>query len=174
MTRLQLESLLERAAHTLIPLSAGKFAIVDTEDFEYLNQWKWSYSGAGYARRVVQKNNNQTNIYMHRLISKTPARMVTDHINGDKLDNRKSNLRVCNHAQNIRNHKLQINNTSGFIGVSKTKGGRWRAYSGSRNKVQHLGVFDSSVEAAKARDEYVSVHYNGFEVLNFNKEKSYV
>jgi len=70
-----------------IKLTQEKVALVDDADFEFLNQWKWFYHQTGYAKSCHR--------YMHRLINKTPKGFHTDHINRNKLDNRKSNLRYC-------------------------------------------------------------------------------
>ena len=73
-----------------IKLTQGKYAIVDDEDFAYLNQWRWYYHN-NYA---VHTNKNKSRIYMHRFILNTPKKMFSDHINGNGLDNRRSNLRI--------------------------------------------------------------------------------
>lgn len=96
-----------------IKLTKGQFALVDNEDFEYLNQFNWTSHTAGYAVGHV----NKKLIFMHRLINKTPKGFETDHINRNKLDNRKSNLRSVTQAQNRFNTGLQKNNTSGYKGV---------------------------------------------------------
>jgi len=95
-----------------IKLTQGKFAIVDDCDFEWLNQWKWHYS-AGY---VVSKMGGK-NIYLHRFILQTPPKMDTDHINHNKLDNRRKNLRVATRSQNKQNTLISRANKSGFKGV---------------------------------------------------------
>jgi len=137
-----------------IPLTHGKVALVDDEDFEWLNQWKWHYSKFGYA---VRKPKEQ--IYMHRFIMKPEQGLFTDHINGDKLDNRKENLRICTTGENMRNRPKQSNNTSGYKGVFwHKKAKRWFAKIGFMRKSIHLGLFDTREEAyeryCKAEKEY--------------------
>ena len=113
----------------LIPLTQGKSAIVSDSDFEYLNQFKWCISPNGYAIRNIIVNGKKTQERMHRVIAKIPLGKFTDHINGDKLDNRNFNLRIATKSQNAANAKLQINNTSGFRGVSWDKRCfKWYAY----------------------------------------------
>lgn len=90
-----------------------KFAIVDDEDYDLLMNNTWSLK-VGYAGRTCPETNNH--IYMHRVIMKTPTHLVVDHINGNKLDNRKSNLRNVTHQQNCFNSKKRFNKT-GFTGV---------------------------------------------------------
>lgn len=104
-----------------ITLSKGKFALVDNEDYEYLNQWKWHASSSGYASRskyigkVPGKNFNKA-ILMHRLICSTPEDMQTDHIDGNKLNNTRSNLRNVTVSQNQMN-SVRKNGNSQYKGV---------------------------------------------------------
>ena len=136
-----------------IPLTQGKFAIVDDDDFERLNCHKWHLSSQGYARRFDGGRKKQSCIYMHRVIINTPNNLLTDHINGNKLDNRKSNLRVCNNSQNVANRSLMRNNTSGLVGVSytnKNKTNPWVAKIKIDNKRIHIGYFRSKKEAHAA------------------------
>jgi hypothetical protein len=116
-----------------IKLTKGKFALVDNEDFEYLNQWKWHLSEGGYAKRSqhirlgINKYKSKI-IRMHRLINNTPEGMFTDHINRNKLDNRRSNLRTVNKSQNAFNSDVRTNNKSGYKGVHfDTWSNQWRA-----------------------------------------------
>lgn len=95
-----------------IPLTQNKFAIVDSDMFDYLNQWKWTLQ-MNYASRRI----NDNIIYMHRLITNVEDGLEVDHINGDGLDNRKSNLRKCTHLQNLRNKPVYKNSKSGYKGV---------------------------------------------------------
>lgn len=100
----------------LIPLTQGKFAIVDAEDYDWLMQWPWHANiikgGLIYVRSKV-------NGYLHRLIMKAERHQFIDHINGNTLDNRKCNLRLCNKSDNARNTGIRKTNTSGYKGVSK-------------------------------------------------------
>lgn len=84
-----------------IYLSQGKAALVDSEDYEWLNQWVWSLHSIGYAYR--RDYSTGKSIFMHRLINKTPIGMHTDHINHIRLDNRKRNLRTVTQAENNAN-----------------------------------------------------------------------
>lgn len=147
-----------------IELSQNKYALISSVDYEYISQWKWSYDSHGYARRLGKDKK----IYMHRILMNPPTGKVVDHINGDKLDNRRSNLRICNHAENLRNHKPLRNNTSGFIGVSRSNN-KWRAYAGPRDSVKHLGTFDTPEEAARVRDAFAAQTYGEFAKFNFEK-----
>jgi len=140
-----------------IPLTKGKFAIVDDEDFEFLNQWKWHFSDAGYAhrsqyiRKGVGKYTSKI-IRMHRIVNDTPEGLFTDHINQDKLDNRKSNLRVAGKSLNGLNRGKNKNNTSGHKGVYWDKwSDKWKAELKIRGKKLSLGRFLDIKDAVKAR-----------------------
>ncbi|TXH18923.1 MAG: hypothetical protein E6R03_01310 [Hyphomicrobiaceae bacterium] len=98
-----------------ITLNDGSISIIDDEDYDLVKNRNWTHSN-GYVISCAYPEKGT--IYMHRLINKTPNGMSTDHINGNKLDNRKCNLRTCTHAENRRNNKIQTNNKSGYTGVS--------------------------------------------------------
>jgi hypothetical protein len=145
-----------------IPLTQRKFAIVDDEDYEWLVQWKWLYTSGGYAARRTKK------IYMHREIMHTPSGMYTDHINGNKLDNRKCNLRICTNTENTRNQKMHKNNNSGYKGISwSQRNKKWGVSVWEENKHNWLGYFSSPVEAAKVYDKKAAELFGEFAKLNF-------
>ena len=126
-----------------IQLSQGKSAMVDDEDFEYLNQWKWYLIKPGgniyYARRKVYYGKKYTQIYMHREIIKCDG-FIIDHISGNGLDNQKCNLRVCKREQNALNRRKNINNLSGYKGVSWYKPEKkWRSQIQYKKIVYYLG-----------------------------------
>jgi hypothetical protein len=84
-----------------IPLTRGEFAIIDSSDYSLVSQYNWHLSNTGYA--VWRGGKPRHTIRMHRLILNTPEGMDTDHINHNKLDNRRSNLRVCSRSINLHN-----------------------------------------------------------------------
>jgi len=132
-----------------IPLSKEKYAVVDDDDFNYLSQYKWSFDR--YAYRTVKKDGKRTTVRMHRLIMNAPDGLDVDHINHDKLDNRRSNLRVCSRSYNIRNKTKNHNLTSKYKGVSYDKGRKkWCAFICVNYKKSNLGRFNSEIEAHKA------------------------
>lgn len=105
-----------------IRLTQGKHAIVDDDLYEWLNQWNWYYKKAtsgegGYACRNEYMPKHIT-VRMHVVVNQTPAGMATDHINGNKLDNRRANLRSANRVQNGFNQAVRRNNTTGFKGIT--------------------------------------------------------
>jgi hypothetical protein len=151
-----------------IPLTQGQNAIVDDKDFEYLNQWKWQYSDGYASRSETRFGMGKKTIYMHRVILDTPPGMQTDHIDGNKLNNQRVNLRVCSIAENGRNRKLQKNNTSGFSGVHYAKKAeKWQATIRVNGKVVYLKTYNTAKEAALAYDEAAKKYFGEFARLNF-------
>lgn len=150
-----------------IPLSNGKEALVDDDDYPWLIQWKWSYNGR-YAARHAIVDGKSTSVYMHREILKPDPGMYTDHINGDRLDNRRCNLRSCSHAQNSRNMRKQAHPTSSaYKGVSFHKAsGRWAAGIRVEGKRRSLGYYETEIDAAYAYDEAARQAYGEYAALN--------
>ena len=139
-----------------IQLTQGKYTIVDNEDFEYLNQFNWHFDGF-YAGRNIRVNNNKTRIRMHREVAKTPKGYVTDHLNGDKLDNRKGNLKICTQSENQKRMKKFTTNKTGVSGVhwdkSRQKFLASKCFNGKRT---NIGRFDSLIKAKKAYEKFVT------------------
>ena len=150
----------------LIPLTRGKFSKVDDEDYDLLMHWHWTCSVAGYAVRGIKKNKKCIAILMHRQLINAPKGISTDHINGDCLDNQKSNLRLCTHAENIRNSKRHRNNTTGFKGVSFVDG-KWRMHIKKNYKMFWFGYFGTPEEAARAYDEKAKELFGEYARTNF-------
>lgn len=148
-----------------IPLTQGKFAIVDDEDFDRLYKWRWTYAKTGYAVRHDINDSTKT-FYMHREIMNTAPGMETDHINHNCLDNRKINLRICTHCENQHNRRLSKNNTSGYIGINLLKG-KWQARIRADRDRLFLGLFTSPEEAALAYDKKARELFGEFAHINF-------
>lgn len=149
-------------------LGKGKFAIVDDEDYETINKNKWNLSFNGYAQRIVyigtlNGKKIRKSEKMHRVLNKTPIEMDTDHINRDKLDNRKKNLRICTHNENLHNQKRS--GSSEFKGVYKKKN-RWQSAIYSNYMRIFLGSFKTKEEAALAYNEAAKKYHGEFAVLN--------
>ena len=158
-----------------IKLTQGKFAIVDNEDYEWLNQWKWCYNSDGYTARgqwdpVTKKI---ITILMHRLIMNAKKGEEVDHANHNTLDNRKCNLRICTKFQNMQNSKLQKNRSSKYKGVCWHKDNKkWKAYITYEGKRIHLGYYDIEEEAARVYDKKAIELFGKFAYLNFPQRKS--
>lgn len=151
-----------------IPLTKGKVAIVDDADYEWLNQWKWNAGDGKYAVRT--DGFGGPTIFMHRLILNPPDDMDTDHVNGNKLDNRRENLGACSRSQNVANVGLRSTNISGFKGVhlrTTHRGNRnWTANIGVNGKREHLGYFDNPTDAAVAYNNAATKYFGEFAKLN--------
>jgi len=133
-----------------IPLTQGKVALVDDADYAYLSQFKWYFNGGGYAARTAPQSLGRGIIYMHRELLKPGKGIVVDHIDGDKLNNRRSNLRIATVSQNIFHSKLSKVNTSGYKGVRwHRQGKKWLAEIKYQRRNIYLGLFDTA-EAASA------------------------
>jgi len=145
-----------------IPLTKGHFAIVDESDFESLSKFNW-HSHKGYAQRNFYSPQKQTTIKMHRQIMRAEDGKQVDHINGNKLDNRKCNLRICTNQQNTFNSSAHKNSTSKLKGVSWYKSGsKWRAQISINQKRTHIGYFKTEQEAFDAYKKLAKQHYGEF------------
>ncbi len=136
------------------------YTTVDAEDYEWLSQYKWHMTWNGYAARTTADHKF---VRMHREIMKTPKGMDTDHINEDKLDNRRANLRICTHAENVRNQGKLSTNKTGYKGTywdSQTR--KFVARIRSNNKLYRLGSFDNAKDAGMAYKNAVSKYHGNF------------
>lgn len=147
-----------------ISLTKGKYVLVDDEDFEYLNQWKWYFDR--YAMRNEKVNGKRRKVLIHRIIMNTPEGFETDHINGDKLDNRRANLRICTTSQNQANKKKSLNKSSVYKGVSRLKD-KWIAQVVCDKKLTFIGLFEQEYHAALAADLWNRDLYGTFAKTNF-------
>lgn len=149
----------------LVPLTKGKFAIVDVEGFEKIKNYKWTYN-QGYAHRKERINGKSTHVSMHSFLINTPSGSDTDHINGDGLDNRLCNLRICTRTENSRNQRPR-GGSSKYKGVCFDKSrGKWIAGIKINYKRKNLGRFKLEEEAAKAYNNAAKKHFGEFARLN--------
>lgn len=146
-----------------IPLGMGAkhgFAIVDAS-FAHLAVDKWDTTTNGYVVCSARRN-----LSLHRAIAGAKSGEVVDHINGNKLDCRLSNLRICTQSENARNQKVGARNTTGYKGVTKTKGGKFTARIKKDYIYRHIGVFTSAAKAALAYNEAAKNLHGEFARLN--------
>lgn len=109
-------------------LSQGATTIVDDDVYELVKDFTWWLNGDGYAISKVGGRKNPTTLFLHRLINNTPPGKITDHINQNRLDNRKSNLRTTDKSGNALNARKHKDNKSGYKGVHWNNGkSRWQA-----------------------------------------------
>ena len=155
----------------LIPLSGrlgqGRFAKVDDEWFDYLNQWTWRLNDAGYVIRSGERSGIKRRFYrMHRVIAGAVATQEVDHANGDTLDNQQVNLRLCTHQQNLCNQRRQHKGV--FRGVQPFRSSSlWVAMIRSKGRVYCLGYFREARHAAMAYDIAARDLHGEFATLNF-------
>ena len=150
-----------------LKIAQGKFAIVDDEYYEFLSQWNWTFHKLGYAYRTQWHEGKCVSVYMHRIVNNTPDGMGTDHINGDRLDNRKANLRTCNGSQNSMNRSHREGCSSRHKGVCWHKRAKkWLAYIKMNGVQKHLGVFISEQDAALAYNKAALEMFGEFALLN--------
>lgn len=128
----------------IIKLSTGENVMVDDSDYDYLMNWKW-YPSGGYAI------SGEGRIKMHRLIMKAKDGQLVDHIDRNKLNNTRSNLRIVNKCENIHNQKKRDNTANRFKGVTFVKRlGLWQARCRMNLGDHFLGYFTSEMSAAYA------------------------
>lgn len=139
----------------VLKLTKGRVALVDAADYAELSKWKWSFHCGGYAVRGERRDGRSRAILMHRQILAAPAGVQVDHRNGDKLDNRRSNIRLASNAENGWNTNRRQHNRSGFKGVTWVPGRRrkhWCAEIRTNGRRIHLGYFSDLHEAAAVYD----------------------
>lgn len=139
-----------------LKLSRGMVAVVDDDDYEWLSRYKWTLQirpskrqTRYYAGRLERTDGKTRMVYMHRAIMRASEGACVDHIDRDGLNNRKSNLRKCDHSQNGANANKGPGYTSKYKGVCRHQG-KWAAYIRCREEHRCLGRFETEEDAAKA------------------------
>lgn len=128
--------------------------LCDLEDWEYLKKYYWNLNSNGYVVSVIKGKS----IPMHKIIMPDKKFEVVDHINRNKMDNRKDNLRYTTYMVNAQNRSLSSRNTSGHTGVYKFKN-KWQASIKANNKTYFLGYFQSKEEAIVAREKAEKIYH---------------
>ena len=157
-----------------IKLTQGKHSIVDDDDYKRLSRYRWyaaNTSGKFYyaVRRSPRLGSKQRTILMHRVILNAPDGTEVDHINGDGLDNRRSNIRLCTCRENSRNQRLDRGSTTGFKGVYFDKRGCKNPYRATimvNSEGIYLGSYRNVENAARAYDLAAIKHFGKFALTN--------
>lgn len=154
-----------------IPLSGqrgkGLCAVVDDEDFDTLDQYTWHLANNGYVTTFTGGRKNVKCVLMHRLLMNPPDGFEVDHRNGNKLDNRRDNLRHAQRGENARNLRRHKKFSSRFKGVSwNGKDHLWDAHIGDNHKKIHLGQFSSEIQAALVYNTAAQERFGAFASLN--------
>lgn len=150
-----------------IPISGKLVTLVDDQDYDWLNQWKW-YAGGSPARIYVarQEKGSLKTIRMHRLIlGATGRHVLVDHKNGNTLDNRRENLRLCTTGENIQNQKAHANSFTGVKGVCLFRKKFRAEIQFDKNRV-YLGAFEDIKDALLAYNEAALKYHGEFAKLN--------
>lgn len=151
--------------------SKGEEFYFDLEDYELIKPYCWYLSNRGYVTSGCGKNFK----LLHRLIMNCAPDMVVDHINHNKLDNRKNNLRVCTQNKNLCNCVISKNNSSGATGVGFDKQrNKWTASITVNYKKIHLGRYDDIEDAIKVRKEAEEKYFGEYSYDNSNNSKNNV
>lgn len=162
-------------AHILVPLTnSDKFAIIDCDDYEKIKPFSWCMvRGTTFSRLTFYAGTNLPRIEggykftkMHRILMDAPDHLVVDHINGDGLDNRRENLRLCTSRENARNRHVVVGKTSKFKGVMKTRWNSFEAYIKNGIKRIRLGNYKTEQEAAVAYNKAAIRIFGAFARLN--------
>ena len=152
-----------------IKLTQWKYAIVDNDVYERVGKLRWyawqhPNTGTWYAARSEKGRR----VHLHRAILNAPRNLHVDHINGNGLDNRRSNLRLATTAQNNQNRDKYKNNTTGYKGVSQQRGRRrFRAQIYVNGRAIYLGWYETAIEAALAYDRAVWKYHGPYGCTNF-------
>lgn len=147
-----------------ISLTKNQFALIDSDDFDLISQYRWiCHRPSSNYQVAISVKRGRKSIRMHRLIMNALPGMEIDHINGNPLDNRKCNLRFVTHAQNQKNMNLSVSNKSGKKEVSWHKRSRkWQVFAANT----YIGLFSSIEEASMAYDKAAKEMFGEFARTN--------
>lgn len=170
-----------------VTLLRGQIALVDASDLERVQGFKWYAVRQGCCRRgkqytydthIVCARINHRTTYLHRFLLDAPRGKVVDHVNGNPLDNRRANLRICERSQNNANSRVPSNSSSGYkgVGLYKPKSwtvAKWRAQIQKDGVKKVIGYFDSAEDAAKAYDEEAVRMFGEFAKTNASMRRAF-
>lgn len=153
-------------------INSDKFVMVDDCDFEHLIKFRWHIlkgKRTNYCKIMTGKRDNRKSVLMHRFLLNPSKGMEVDHVDGNGLNNQKSNLRICTAAQNRSNQiRNRPNKTSKFKGVSwNRESKKWVSNIQHNKNPMFLGFFSNEIEAAKSYDQAAKECFKEFAYLNF-------
>lgn len=160
-----LRSLVSAGDHFAVPLTRGLFALIDECDVDLVARRNWTAHLDHDGRFTAHARIQGRDVYMHRLILSAPHGVLVDHANGDSLDNRRNNIRLCDTYQNRWNSRV-LKTRQPYKGV-RCVGRRWTAHIQIRRRRRHLGLFDTAESAARAYDAAAVALFGEFARLNF-------
>ncbi len=143
----------------------GEKFYFDLDDYDKVKDYCWRIGNRGYVMCTVNSFKKSYDLLFHRLVMDCPDGKVVDHINGKETrhDNRKNNLRVCEHQENMCNYPIPVNNTSGVKGVSwDNRHEKWKAYITSEGERINLGSFDIFEEAVQSRKHAEDIYHGEY------------
>lgn len=157
-----------------VPLSKGREAIVDDDDYARVSGFRW-YATSGTpdtpryaARKRPARDPGPRVIYLHRELLNAPSGLEVDHINGNTFDNRRCNLRLCSNYGTSRNRRKSAGHSSVHKGVYWHRGARkWAAVIHVNDRARHLGLFSDESHAARVYDAAARTHFGEFARPNF-------
>lgn len=145
-----------------VPLTRGAVALVDECDFERVTAHRWYLTSSGYAARSIWNCGDRRIEYMHRAIMEAPPGIEVDHINHDRVDNRRSNLRCVDHSTNAKNVSSHRDGTSHYRCVSfDKKRGLWVVFARIDGKQRYFGSFEHEEDAAYRASIVIDAFFNG-------------
>jgi hypothetical protein len=139
----------------------GKYALVDSVDYERVSQYQWWITKEGAAYTRISLDGITKNVYMHRFITNAPKDMVVDHKDHNRLNNQRNNIRVCTQADNCKNMPKR-SLTRLYKGVELVRGKYWQ----TRISGKYIGAFKTAIEAARAYNKAALELHGEFAYLN--------
>lgn len=143
----------------------GVEVLISAKSFELVKDYEWKLNNGYVYRDVVNNDDSRTRLYLHRIVTRAPNGLVVDHINGNTLDNRLENLRICTTAENVRNRVKPRNSTNSYKGV-RNRCGNYEASIGSGDTHKYLGTYKTEEDAAIAYNIAATELYGVFARLN--------